>query len=243
MIPYQGSKERFADTILDYIKPDRSKKFYDMCCGTGAISLKLIDRGFDPSNIVMVDAGPWGLFWQRVGEGSFSISRFAELCEEFSRTNAVDWAKAARETPLDDEDSVYRFLLLQSMSWNGTPVRFNRRNTFSTSGLRDKPSPGVDVLFGRVVVAVSKMLGVDGRLEDARAVKTEPGATVYYDPPYGGHNPYSFDLPVRAITQNEYYISYGVDLARDALQIDRNRTANVKGYTYNNFEYLSKVSR
>lgn len=63
---YQGGKQRLAKEIVDVIF-DRNfitdnTKFYDLCCGSGAISLELINRGVNPENIIMLDVGVWVIF-------------------------------------------------------------------------------------------------------------------------------------------------------------------------------------
>ena len=58
---YQGGKQRLAKKIVDIIfeqnEINEDTKFYDLCCGSGAITLELINRGIHPSNITMVDRG------------------------------------------------------------------------------------------------------------------------------------------------------------------------------------------
>ena len=47
---YQGGKQRFASPIVDHLltattEPD--SLFYDLCCGSGAISIELVNRGMN----------------------------------------------------------------------------------------------------------------------------------------------------------------------------------------------------
>lgn len=63
---YQGGKQRISKDIVDIIFNkcyiDKNTKFFDLCCGSGAFSIELINRGILPENITMVDAGCFGAF-------------------------------------------------------------------------------------------------------------------------------------------------------------------------------------
>lgn len=61
---YQGGKQRLAKQIVDIFYKenniDNNTQFYDICCGSGAVSIELLNRGIKPSNIHMIDKSPWG---------------------------------------------------------------------------------------------------------------------------------------------------------------------------------------
>ena len=80
-VTYQGAKHRYAAAIIDRIKPRFDEPFYDLCCGSGTVSIELVNRGFNPKLLYMVDSGPWGIFWYSVGKGSFNLNRFRKLLE------------------------------------------------------------------------------------------------------------------------------------------------------------------
>ena len=67
---YQGGKQRLAKQIVDIFYAENEindeTKFYDLCCGSGAVSLELINRGFNSNNITMIDNGCFGQFWQDI---------------------------------------------------------------------------------------------------------------------------------------------------------------------------------
>lgn len=74
---YQGGKHRVAVKIIDAIDSrehllQNKTDFYDLCCGSGAITLELINRGFPTHKIHMCDAGPWGTFWKSVQENTLN---------------------------------------------------------------------------------------------------------------------------------------------------------------------------
>lgn len=66
---YQGGKQRIAKDIVDIFFKENGineeTKFYDLCCGSGAISIELVNRGVNPSNIIMVDKSPWDYFGRK----------------------------------------------------------------------------------------------------------------------------------------------------------------------------------
>lgn len=87
---YQGGKQRIAKNIVDIILKDNpqllddknDKYFYDLCCGSGAISIEMVNRGFNPQNIIMIDKSPWGLFWKMIGDGSFDLQIFKQYIND-----------------------------------------------------------------------------------------------------------------------------------------------------------------
>ena len=56
---YQGGKQRVSKEIIDYIfnsvPVNKNTKFFDLCCGSGAITIELLNRGIKPKNITMLD--------------------------------------------------------------------------------------------------------------------------------------------------------------------------------------------
>lgn len=218
MVPYVGNKEVHADKILDFINVKPGQRFCDLCCGSGSISRRLVARGFDPFDITMVDGGPWGLFWNRIGRAEFSLNRFSDICDQVAK-DPVKWSRQTLRDELND-DTVYRFVLLQSMAWQGIPVKFTKRNTFSNLSLRPSPAPKVETLFGRVVEVVATMRGVDGRMSDVRKFTPDKNCVLFYDPPYGVDH-YQATMKDTDITHEEYYITYSHPLSVDTVQLNR----------------------
>lgn len=79
---YQGGKQRLAKQIVDIFYEENNinddTKFYDLCCGSGAVSLELINRGFNSNNITMIDNGCFGQFWQDIAKDEFELNVFRE---------------------------------------------------------------------------------------------------------------------------------------------------------------------
>ena len=88
---YQGGKQRLAKQIVDIIFEqnviNKETKFYDLCCGSGAITLELINRGILPSNITMVDKGVFGAFWSSVSNNKFNLKIFELRKDIFKYSN------------------------------------------------------------------------------------------------------------------------------------------------------------
>ena len=70
---YQGGKQRLANQICDIIEERESSDFvfYDLCCGSGAVSIEMVNRDYE---VVMVDKAPFGLFYEMIGKGIFDLS-------------------------------------------------------------------------------------------------------------------------------------------------------------------------
>jgi len=76
---YQGGKQRVAAQMVDQLleaAPTPNSRFYDLCCGSGAVSIELVNRGVDPSRIWMLDISSWGCFWSAIGSGTFNMEIF-----------------------------------------------------------------------------------------------------------------------------------------------------------------------
>ena len=64
---YQGGKQRVSKEIVDFIFDTviikNDTKFFDLCCGSGVITLELISMGIKPENITkgikIVDIADW----------------------------------------------------------------------------------------------------------------------------------------------------------------------------------------
>ena len=215
---YQGGKQRIAKQVVEiisqYINNNNSDniKFYDMCCGSGAISIELVNQGFNPDNIIMVDASPWGLFWRQIGDETFSmdifkywidsvpkdISKIQEYIKELSK-NLI------HKTQLDIS---YIFLLLQASSFGSKSIWIKNnkwRNTSfrnywlptETSSRRSPVNPMMpmpNTLYQRVQELSFGMEGVKGYYGDCNDMHIENNSIIYIDPPYDKTTKYGFEF-------------------------------------------------
>jgi hypothetical protein len=74
------SKGRLADRIVTNMELGPSARFYDLCCGSGAVAIAAVNAGHPADQIRMWDSGPWGLVWKAIGDGTFDLSVFADYC-------------------------------------------------------------------------------------------------------------------------------------------------------------------
>lgn len=135
-----GGKQRLASTILDTMGLDGPREdtiFYDLCCGSGAVTIELLNRGWDPRAVVMVDAGPWGRIWQALGDGSFDLDRLrAEIDAVPSEPDAVQrHLQSLASQPALHDEVLYRYLILQAGAFGGKAVWITN-GAWKTPGFR-----------------------------------------------------------------------------------------------------------
>ena len=128
---YQGGKQRIAKNIIDIISKRnnglKDKSFYDLCCGSGAITLEVYNRDIPFENLYMCDISVWGDFWKSIGDGTF-LQEVFEIYLKNIPENKNDiksyLEKIYMESPYDGVilSEVYRFLLLQAGSFGGKQI-------------------------------------------------------------------------------------------------------------------------
>lgn len=122
--------------------------FYDLCCGTGAITLRLLSpfaeslpmmgrkadfatsildlmdlRGVRPDRIVMADCGPWGEFWRVVAESQRGEA-VARVIEGFAGDGDDLFAVLSIEAPPHDSIAfAAAFACLQTANASGRAVQ------------------------------------------------------------------------------------------------------------------------
>lgn len=211
---YQGGKTRIAAQLVDHIlnipfnKPLTDVSFYDVCCGSGAFSIELINRGIAPSQISMLDLGPWGKFWETVGTNCFDENAW----DQFIRTIPTDveqissWIKRlSQQNAL--ENTVFTYLVLQAASFGGKAIWIKNNKwcntTFrsywkptATSKRRSPVNPMMpmpETLRKRVLAISQQMRGVHGFCSEAMHADI-CADIIYIDPPYDGLTQYGHKL-------------------------------------------------
>lgn len=219
---YQGGKQRLAKQIVDIIfeqnEINEDTKFYDLCCGSGAITLELINRGIHPSNITMVDKSDYGRFWNSVANDEFDINKFEEIIKNVpDKPHRKQYLlELSKSFDIDNQD--YHYLLLQSGSFGGKAL-WSENNEWKHHGFRDywmptetsvrrspcnPTQPEPSVMFNRVKLILETCGGivrcVHGDVADFIEREVFYGnSIVYIDPPYIGTTGYSNDLDVMSI--------------------------------------------
>jgi site-specific DNA-adenine methylase len=244
---YQGGKQRVAAEIVEHLLAEAQGEntvFYDLCCGSGAVSVELVNRGVSPDRIVMVDNSSWGSFWSEIGAGQFDFAQFQELLneipEDVRNVKAFMMELASRSTK-DLESETY--LLLQACSFGGKQIWLEEgtwKNAFfrdywepTATSVRRSPAnpmqPNPLELSRRVSLIAEKMRGLKCLRADVFDVLSSPipdDAIVYIDPPYQNTTGYGFSLDLSkfvaeflSVSRATLFVSEGVPLADDAVQI------------------------
>lgn len=238
---YQGAKTRIATDIINYIR-ERHKLtedtiFIDCCCGSGSISLELINQGFNPCNIYMIDNGCWGDFWDSISNNSFNIKLFKSIIDKIPKVQYIqDYLKSVSAEPVKRELLVYYYLILQAGAfgskqigmennkWSNTSFRSYWKPT-ETSNRRSPVNPMMpmpETLYGRVKVIVEQISGmvnvIKCRCEDYLAEELpDRDIVIYCDPPYYGRTPYKDQIDLTNILNHknraDIYISEGYKMA------------------------------
>ena len=222
---YQGGKQRLAKQIVDIFYKENNinddTKFFDLCCGSGAISLELINRGFNPNNITMIDNGCFGQFWQDIANGEFDLDVFKREIENLPNLeNIQSYLKKLSDLPVDEDKMVYHYLLLQAGAFGSKQIWIEnnkwKNNTFrsywlptETSNRRSPVNPMMpmpNTLYNRVEAIVEQLSGsiiasresvFDAvyRIDEERN-KGNKNIIIYIDPPYANTTGYkeTFDI-------------------------------------------------
>ena len=222
---YQGGKQRLAKQIVDIFYKENNinddTKFFDLCCGSGAISLELINRGFNPNNITMIDNGCFGQFWQDIANGEFDLDIFKREIENLPNLeNIQSYLKKLSDLPVDEDKMVYHYLLLQAGAFGSKQIWIEnnkwKKNTFrsywlptETSNRRSPVNPMMpmpNTLYNRVEAIVEQLSGIitasresvfDAvyRIDEERN-KGNKNIIIYIDPPYANTTGYkeTFDI-------------------------------------------------
>lgn len=214
---YAGSKSKFADRIAQILLRHCPEHVFDLCCATGSVSMALVDVGYPPERITMVDAGPWGMFWSQIGRGTFDLVGFRTLMTHMPAdpTKVAAWVEQdVASRPVSSST----FLVLQAASHGATPVWYDGANWRRGEGNRKykargfwTPPPGSkeknprgtifrpEELVPRVEEIVEKMRGVEAFHAKAEMIPITDvvSSAVYCDPQYEGITSYGTTIDWR----------------------------------------------
>lgn len=245
---YQGGKQRLAGAIVDVFfaenKIGADTRFYDLCCGSGAISIELVNRGISPQNISMLDISSWGAFWAAVGHGTFDMEFFDSILSglpDDKREYKKHLEGLVSSSSLVHEAELYP--ILQANSFGGKQIT-TKNGEWDNACFRDyweptansvrrspanpmQPSP--TELKRRVTAIVRDMVGANGIRGDIMSFfsfNVAPDSIVYVDPPYMNTTGYSYMFNIKdfiqeykAAFQAPLYISENVALGHNATKL------------------------
>ena len=249
---YQGGKQRLAKKIVDIIfeqnEINEDTKFYDLCCGSGAITLELINRGIHPSNITMVDSGVYGTFWNSVANDEFDMNIFKQEIDKLPSVDKIQSYLQILSNLIVNKDLLeYHYLLLQSGSFCSKQIWVEndkwKNNSFrsywtptETSNRRSPVNPMMpmpNTLFDRVKNIVDYMAGSINAINlDISKIEWhfDKNSIVYIDPPYKNTTGYGFNFDYEEfIINNRAYVNiyvsegYKMDNVEDAILLSKGR--------------------
>lgn len=244
---YQGGKQRVAAQIVDRLleaAPGPNSRFYDLCCGSAAVSIELVNRGVDTSRICMLDISSWGVFWSAIGSGTFNMDKFDQFLSELPTDKRDFKAHVSGLSTLparNHEAELYP--LLQACSFGGKQIWRNGEGWANacfrdyweptSTSIRRSPAnpmqPSPTELRRRIHALVNGMKGITCLNMDIMAILNDPlpsDAVVYVDPPYQSTTKYGYNFTIdsfisrfRASTKLPLFVSEGVPLTDDATML------------------------
>lgn len=242
---YQGGKQRVAAQIVDVLleeAPGANPRFYDLCCGSGAVSIELVNRGVDPSRIVMLDISSWGTFWSAIGAGTFDLEVFDRYLTNLpsDKRDFKKYLSALSSFPVGEHEAEL-YPVLQACSFGGKQIwrdghRWANacfRNYWepTENSVRRSPAnpmqPSPTELRRRIELLVQGMKGVVCLKRDIRDIVSQVShnnSIVYIDPPYEGTTGYAYRFEVASFidalqSKNDapIFVSEGAPLNQDAV--------------------------
>ncbi len=242
---YQGGKQRVAAQIVDVLleaAPRANPWFYDLCCGSGAVSIELVNRGVDPSRVVMLDISSWGTFWSAIGAGTFNMAVFNRYLAGLPRDyrDFKRYMSALSSFPIGEYEAEL-YLVLQACSFGGKQI-WRDEHRWANACFRDyweptansvrrspanpmQPSP--TELRRRIELLTRGMKGVVCLKKDIRDIDSKifhENSIVYIDPPYEGTTGYAYSFEVSSFinalkskSDAPIFVSEGVPLNQDAV--------------------------
>lgn len=244
---FQGGKQRVAAQIVDFLleaAPGPDSLFYDLCCGSAAVSIELVNRGIESSRILMLDISSWGSFWSAIGSGTFNMDAFDQFLSELPSDKREFKAhmSALAALPVGDHEAEL-YPLLQACSFGGKQIWRNGEHWVNAcfrdyweptaTSIRRSPAnpmqPSPTELRRRVGALVNGMKGVTCLKMDIMKFLNDPfpsNAVVYVDPPYQSTTGYGFGFDLssftnrfREINQAPLFVSEGAPLSNNALML------------------------
>jgi len=242
---YQGGKQRVAAQMVDQLleaAPSPNSRFYDLCCGSGAVSIELVNRGVDPSRILMLDLSSWGRFWSAIGSGTFNMQIFDQYLAELPDNKRDIQAHVSTISSLPvGEHEAELYPILQACSFGGKQI-WRRADSWANAcfrsyweptatSIRRSPAnpmqPSPDELRRRIAVLAEEMRGVTCLNVDIMTLLDDSlpsDSVVYVDPPYKSTTGYGFGFDLASFIERfrrtntaPLFVSEGVPLNDEAL--------------------------
>lgn len=248
---YQGGKQRVAKEIVDYIFKTtpifHDTKFYDLCCGSGAMTIELLNRGVLPNQIIMLDKSSWGVFWKSIGSGNFDYNKFLKYANAIPRDKSLiqSYIKdlSTQDANIDEE---YKYLLIQATAFGGKQI-WNENGVWKNTSFRSywQPTetsnrrspvnpmqPMIEPLIERVKLLVDNCKGLDVINDDIYSILdtvANENCVIYIDPPYTNTTKYGFNFDIKDFvcmlfdkTLSPIFVSEKESLSDEAINLSFN---------------------
>ena len=252
---YQGGKQRLAkDIVSEMLKyANDTTVFYDLCCGSGAVFIELINQGIAPERIYAIDKGGFGYFWQSIADGTFNLDYFQGRIVGLPAIDQIQsYLRTLSEQPINRDTLVYDYLLLQAgafgSKWIGIEDDKWTNNTFrsywlptETSNRRSPVNPMMplpNTLYERVFnlynVCKDRLRAEQGNIEDyIDQLNNTDNCIVYIDPPYKSTTGFN-DIDIEQIVKDlntTVFVSEGYKLpnADEYIVFGERKKGNISG--------------
>lgn len=207
------------------------------CCGSGAITLGLVQAGISPERITMVDVGGFGTFWGSISKNSFDLTYFKSLIDALPPVDKLQsYLEQLSRESINPNLMVYHYLLMQSGAFGGKQIGIDQdkwTNTSfrsywqptETSKRRSVVNPMMPLpltLYNRVELIVNqlggKVIAYHMTVEDfVYKYEIKTPAIIYIDPPYLNTTHYQTRLDIDKLLpclpkDTPIYISEGREL-------------------------------
>lgn len=267
---YQGGKQRVSKEIVDYIFTTTiihdNTKFFDLCSGSGAITLELINRGIALQNITMLDASSWGVFWKAIGEEHFSYEKFLSYAGAVPRDKSkIREHMKTLSSENANMDECYKYILLQAASFGGKQI-WNEQGEWKNASFRDywQPTesskrrspvnpmqPMIDIVCERVKNISDRCVGIKCIHDDiwsALEIIPNENCIIYIDPPYQGTTKYGYNFNLNDFlgelfdkTLSPIFVSEKRKISNEAIELNFNgKKGGINGSRkHSNEEWLS----
>ena len=213
---YQGGKRKFSQEIAQILLADKPAHVYDFCAGSGAVSLSLREAGLEPRCLTMVEAGPWGQWWQELLDGSLDLDLLeagAQSIQDLPPVDVAGWLEELAST----WQPIETWLWLQAGTfgrlpvwWDGSRWRcgsikrgrgyYPARHWIAPDGSKSVPTiASVSKILERTAAAQDALRGAEVIHGKAQDVTVKPGSTIYVDPDYQGTPGYLLSLPLEEL--------------------------------------------
>lgn len=267
-LSYQGGKQKLATKIVDVLMAKKYDAYVDVCCGSGAISIELINRGVLSENIYMFDGGPIGAFWQMISEGTFSIDEFEAAIEKIPKDKDLIKSYLDNLSTIEFDyagEVIYEYLILQTGAFGGKQI-WDKDGKFINTSFRNYwlPKPGTsrqspvnpmmpmpETLLENVKEIVVQMGGIRAthtlvdNINLQFIADNHKSICIYVDPPYTGTTGYglNFDLDNfidRAKNFGDVYVSEYRPLSPNHVILHKTNKGGIYGNTNKQMvEYLN----